>query len=76
MILKFESNSRRTSKPKFDANGVDSKGPLFIDFLTRKLKAEYNDTLQVNASKELGTTFNCAGLKPNGGLSHDAATKL
>ena len=53
----FESNSRRTLKPKFDANGVDSEGPLFIDFSTRKLRAKYNDTLQVNASKELGTAF-------------------
>ncbi len=36
----FESNSRRTLKPKFDANGVDSEGPLFIDFLTRKFRAK------------------------------------
>jgi hypothetical protein len=36
----FESNSRRTLKPKFDANGIDSEGPLFIDFSTRKLRAE------------------------------------
>ena len=59
----FETNSRRTLKPKFDANGVDDAGPLFIDFSTRKLRAKYNDTLQVNASKELCTTFNCKGLK-------------
>jgi hypothetical protein len=26
-----------------------------------------------NASKELGTTFNCVGLKTNGGLSIDAS---
>jgi hypothetical protein len=64
----FETNSRRTFKPKFDANGVDSEGPLFIDFSTRKLRAKYNDTLQVHASKELGTTFNCVGLKTNGGF--------
>ncbi len=51
----FESNSRRTLKPILDANGVDDAGPLFIDFSTRKLRAKYNDTLQVNASKELGT---------------------
>jgi hypothetical protein len=72
----FESNSRRTLKPKFDANGVDSEGPLFFDFSTRKLRAKYNDTLQVNASKEPGTTFNCVGLKTNAGLSLDATTKL
>ena len=53
----FESNTKRTLKPKFDANGVDDAGPLFIDFSTRKLRAKYNDTLQVNASKELCTTF-------------------
>ncbi len=40
-------------------SGVDDAGPLFIDFSTRKLRAKYNDTLQVNASKELCTTFNC-----------------
>ena len=28
----FEVNTRRTLKPKFDANGVDDAGPLFIDF--------------------------------------------
>ncbi len=43
----FETNSRRTLKPKFDANGVDDAGPLFIDFSTRKLRAKYNETLQV-----------------------------
>jgi hypothetical protein len=53
----FEPNSRRTLKPNFDANGVDDAEPSFIDFSTRKLRAKYNDTLQVNASKELGTTF-------------------
>ena len=72
----FETNTRRTLKPKFDANGVDDAGPLFIDFSTRKLRAKYNDTLQVNASKELGTTFNCVGLKTNNGLSIDSTTKL
>ncbi len=57
----FESNSRRTLKLKFDANGVNSERPLFIDFSTRKLRAKYNDTLQNNASKEFGTTFSCVG---------------
>jgi hypothetical protein len=32
----FEANSRRTLKPKFDSNGVDDAGPLFIDFSIRK----------------------------------------
>ncbi len=32
-------------------------------FSTRKLRAKYNDTLQVNSSKELCTTFDCKGLK-------------
>jgi hypothetical protein len=36
----FEANTRKSSwktrKPKFDANGVDDAGPLFIDFSTRK----------------------------------------
>jgi hypothetical protein len=32
--------------------------------------------LQVNASKELGTTFNCVGLEIKAGLSLDATTKL
>ncbi len=72
----FETNSRRTLKPKFDANGVDCEGPLFIDFSTRKVRAKYNDTLQVNASKALGTTFNCVGLKTNGVLSLDATIFL
>ncbi len=45
------------------ANGVEDTGPLFIDFSTRKLRSKYNDTLQVNASKEVCTTFNCEGLK-------------
>ena len=72
----FESNTRRTLKPKFDANGVDDAGPLFIDFSTRKLRARYNDTLQVNASKELCTTFNCKGLKTGSVLSLDSVTKL
>ncbi len=49
----------------------DSKGPLFIDF--SKLWA---DTLQVNASKELGTTFTCIGLKTKGDLSLDATKTL
>ena len=74
----FEANTRRTFKPKFDANGVEDTvtGPLFIDFSTRKLRTKYNDTLQVNASKELGTTFNRVGLKTNNGLSIDSTTKL
>ena len=72
----FESNSKRSLKPKFDANGVDDAGPLFIDFSTRKLRAKYNDTLQVNASKELCTTFNCKGLKTGSVLSLDSTTKL
>jgi len=59
----FESNTRIALKPKFDANGVGDAGPLLIDFSTRKLRATYNDTLQVNANKELCTTFNCKGLK-------------
>ncbi len=60
----FEANTRRTLKPKFDSNGVDDEGPLFIDFSTRKSRTKYNDTLQVNASKELCTSFDCKGLKP------------
>ncbi len=72
----FETNSRRTLKPKFDANGVDDAGPLFIDFSTRKLRAKYNDTLQVNANKELCTTFDCKGLKTGGVISVDSTTKL
>ena len=72
----FEPNSRRTLKPKFDANGVDDGGPLFIDFSTRRLRTRYNDTLQVNASKELGTTFDCKGLKTGSVLSLDSTTKL
>ena len=72
----FEANSRRTLKPKFDSNGVDDAGPLFIDFSTRRPRTRYNDTLQVNISKELCTTFDCNGLKTNGGLSLDATTKL
>ncbi len=48
---------RRILKPKFDANGVDDAGPLFIDWSTRRLRARYNDTLQVNANKELCTTW-------------------
>ena len=40
------------------------------------MRAKYNDTLQVNASKELGTTFNCVGLKTGNGLSIDSTTKL
>ena len=55
---------------------MEDTGPLFIDFSTRKLRAKYNDTLQVNASKELCATFNCKGLKTNSGLSVDSVTKL
>jgi len=55
----FESNTRRTLKPKFDANGVGDAGPLLMDFSTRKLRAKYNDTLQVNANNELCTTNSC-----------------
>ncbi len=49
---------------------------IFQQKKLRKLRAKYNDTLQVNASKELGTTFNCVRFKTNGGLSLDATTKL
>ena len=55
----FESNTRRNLKPKFDANGVDDAGPLLMDCSTRKLRAKYNDTLQVNANNELCTTYSC-----------------
>ena len=72
----FESNTRRTLKPKFDANGVDDAGPLLMDCSTRKLRAKYNDTLQVNANKALCTTFNCKGLKTGSVLSLDPTTKL
>ncbi len=72
----FETNTRRTSKPKFDANGVDDVGPLFIDFSTRKSRTKYTDTLQVNASKELCTLFDRKGLKTGSVLSLDSATKL
>jgi hypothetical protein len=57
----FESDSKRTLRPKFDANGKDDAEPLFIDFSTRGLRTRYNDTLQVNSSKELFTTFDCKG---------------
>ncbi len=70
------SNTRRILRPKFDANGVDDAGPLCIDFSTRKLRAKYNDTLQVNASKEICTTFNCKGLKTGSVISLDSTTKL
>jgi hypothetical protein len=46
----FETSTRRTLSSKFDSNGVDDAGPLFIDFSTRKLRTKYNDTLQVNAN--------------------------
>ena len=72
--FEFEANSKRTLKTKFDANGVE--GPLFIDFSTRKLRAKYNDTLQINASQELCTTFDCKGLKTGSVLSLDSTTKL
>jgi len=72
----FEQNSKRTLRPKFDTNGVDDAGPLFIDFSTRKLRTRYNDTLQVNASKELCTTFDCKGLKTGSVLFLDSTTKL
>ncbi len=74
--FEFEANSRRSLKTRFESNGVDTIGPLFIDFTTKKPGAKYNDTLQVNASKEFGTTFNCVGLKTGNGLSIDATTKL
>ncbi len=51
------------------ANGVDDAGPLFIDFSTKKLRAKYDDTLQVISSNELYTTFNCVGLEPGSVLS-------
>ncbi len=38
----FEQNTRRTLKPKFDADGGFDAGPLFVDFSTRKLRAKYN----------------------------------
>ncbi len=72
----FESNTSRALKPKFDANGVDDAGPLLMDFSTRKLRATYNDTLQVNANNELCTTYNCKGLKTGGVLSLDPTAKL
>ncbi len=72
----MEANTRRPLKTKFDSNGVDDAEPLFIDFSTRKLRARYNYTLQVNASKELCTTFNCKGLKTCSVLSLDSTTKL
>jgi hypothetical protein len=78
--FEFEANSRRSLKTRFESNGVDTTsdtiGPLFIDFTTKKTGAKYNDTLQVNASKEFSTTFNCVGLKTGNGLSIDATTKL
>ncbi len=55
--FEFETNATRTLRPKFDSYGVEDTGPLFIDFSRRKLRAKYNDTLQVNTSKELGTTL-------------------
>jgi hypothetical protein len=72
----FEANTRRTLKPKFDSNGVDDAGPLFIDFSTRKLRARYIDTLKVNVSKELCTTFDCKELKTGSVSSLNATTKL
>jgi len=63
-------------RPKFEVDDVEDTGPLFIDFSTRKLRTKYNDTLQINASKELGTTFNCKGLKSGSSLSIDTTTKL
>jgi hypothetical protein len=61
---------------KFDSNGADDAGPLFIEFSTRQLRTKYNDTLQVNASKELCTTFDCKGLKTGSVLSLNSTTKL
>ncbi len=45
-------------------------------FQQEKLRARYNDTLQVNASKELCTTFDCKGLKTGSVLSLNSTTKL
>ncbi len=72
----FETNTRRTLKLEFDTNSVDDSGPLFIDFSTRKFRTKYNDTLPVNASKELCTTFDCKRWKTGGVLSADPKTKL
>ncbi len=63
MLILIILNLKQIQHQKFYANGVEDTGPLFFDFSTRKLRAKYNDTLQVNASKELCTTFNCKGLK-------------
>ena len=38
------------------------------------VQVKYNDTLQINASQELCTTFDCKGLKTNSGLSIDSLT--
>ncbi len=46
----FEANSRRTLKPKFDANDVHDAGPASWTCTTRRLRARYNDTLQVSIS--------------------------
>jgi hypothetical protein len=72
----FEASTRRTLKPKLDANGVDDAGPLFIDFSARRLRARYNDKLQVSSSKESCTTFDCKGLKTDSVLSLDSTTKV
>ncbi len=47
----FEANTRRSLRPKFDANGVEDAGLLFIYFPTRRLGSRYNEPLQNNASK-------------------------
>ncbi len=72
---------KRSLKPKFDvtSNGIDDVGPLqdpfFMDFSTRKSRAKYDNTFQVNASKELWITFNCKGLKIGSVLTLDSTTK-
>ncbi len=48
--IDFESNLRRTLKPK--KLMLTSEGPFFIYLSTKKLRAKYNDTIQVNAGKE------------------------
>ncbi len=74
--FEFETNSEHNLRPKFDANGVDSDGPSFIDFSTRKLRAQYKDTLQVNASLELCTNFDGKGLRTGTFLKLDSTTNL
>jgi hypothetical protein len=73
--FEFETNTKKTLKPKFLCTGIDTGTPLSLN--SSKLKLDYDtEYFSVDAANKLSPLFQAKGITSGSGLSIDATTKL